>query len=192
MVRFVVIFGFIVSFAAGLMVGMVSHSSPAEAGSSVVVSQPPATTRSFGGGKGVLPAALNLTPEQQEKMKKIWSSSPPHERGSSDPRNQAREERDAAILALLNPQEKAKYDEIQKNFQDRMTALDRDFRDDFQRKVQETDAILTPEQSVKYQEFLSRHQPFDRGPRDRPDRGFHESNRRGEDRATSQPRSQTQ
>ena len=192
MVKLVVIFGFLVAFSAGFVVGIVSHAPPAEAGSPNVVAPRPATTRSFGGGRGILPAALNLTPEQQEKMKKIWQSGPPRAHGGDDPRNQAREQRDAAIQAMLTPEEKIRYDDIQKSFQDRMASLDRELREDFQRKVKETDEILTSEQSVKYHEFLSRHQPFDRGPRDRPDRGFHESNRRGEDRATSQPRSQTQ
>jgi Spy/CpxP family protein refolding chaperone len=183
----VVTFGFLISFAAGLTVGIARHSaSPAEGGLPT-----PATTRASAPQRGVLPAALNLTPEQQEKMKKIWGQNPAHGRSDqSDPRRQARDERDAALQALLTTEQNSKYAEIQKSYQDRVAAIEQEFRDDFNRKVKETDEILTPEQSVKYHEFLSRHQPFDRGSRDRGDRGFRDQNRRGDDRATSQPRSQ--
>jgi Spy/CpxP family protein refolding chaperone len=185
-VKFVVIFGFLVSFAAGFVVALGTKSPPAEAGSPKM----PATTRAFGPGRGVLPAALNLSPDQQEKMRKIWGSGPSHSHGGEDPRRQAHDEREAAILALMTPEQKTKYDEIQKQYQDRISAMDQEFREDFQRKVKETDEILSPEQSAKYHEFLNRHQPFDHGARDHGDRGFREPNRRGDDRATSQPRSQ--
>src|SRR4051812_21162896 len=126
MVKFVVILGFLISFAAGLAVGIGTHT-PAPA------AQPPATTRAVGQQRGVLPAALNLTPEQQEKMKKIWGEGPPHGHGDqNDPRRQAHDERDAALQAMLTPEQKAKYEEAQKSFQDRMSAIDREFRDDFQ------------------------------------------------------------
>jgi Spy/CpxP family protein refolding chaperone len=180
MVKLVVILGFAISFAAGLMVGFETHTPPAEASAPHM----PATTRGFGPGRSMLKDALNLTPEQQEKMKKIWAPR------QGDPRREARDERDAAMLALLSPEQKTQYDQIQKQYQDRINAMETDFREDFQRKVKETDEILSPEQSAKYHEFLNRHQPFEHGPRDRGDRGFHEPNRRGDDRATSQPRSQ--
>src|SRR5581483_603861 len=149
MVKFVVIFGFLVSFAAGFVVSREKRSAPADTGSA----RPPATTRAMGPGRGVLPSALNLTPDQQEKMRKIWGSGPPHARGGEDPRRTAHDERDAAIQAMLTPEQKIKYEEIQKQYQERIAALEQEFRDDFNRKVKETDEILTAEQSAKYHEF---------------------------------------
>src|SRR5437660_3721759 len=114
MVKLVVTLGFLVAFAAGLVVGMERHwTAPAEAGA------PPAPATHPAGPRGVLPAALNLTPEQQEKMKKIWGEGPPHGRGDqNDPRRLARDQRDAAVQSLLTAEQKTKYEEIQKDFQD--------------------------------------------------------------------------
>jgi Spy/CpxP family protein refolding chaperone len=187
MTKVVVIIGFLVSFAAGLVVGIGTKNLPDPKGSPA--GSPTSAPSTHPSGRGVLPMALNLTPEQQEKMKKIWSSGPPHGHNGDDPRRAARDERDAAIVALMTPEQKTKYDEVQKQYQDRLTAMDQEFREDFQRKVKETDEILSPEQSAKYHEFLNRHQPFEHGPHDHGDRGFRD-NRRGDDRATSQPRSQ--
>jgi Spy/CpxP family protein refolding chaperone len=187
MTRFIVIFGFAISFAAGLVVGMGKQwNPPAEAGS------PSPTTHPSGPPHGFLPAALNLTPDQQDKMKKIWQDEAERGRHEQfDRRNQCRKERDDAILSLLSPQQKTQYDDIQKTYREKNDAIDQEFRAEFQRKVEQTKEILTPEQRVKYDELLARRQSFDRGPRDRGDRGFRDSNRRGgDDHATSQPRSQ--
>src|SRR5438067_53651 len=166
MTRFIVIFGFAISFAAGLVVGMGKHwSTPAEAGS------PPATTHPS--GPHGMAAELNLTPQQQEQMKKIWQDVA--RRGHGDPqqpdrRQQYRAERDEALAALVHPEDKDKYEQIQKDYKDRTDALDREMRAPFENAVKATDEILTPEQRVKYHEMLSRHQ-FDRGPHDHGDRG---------------------
>src|SRR5689334_712825 len=106
MTKVVVIIGFLVSFAAGLVVGIGTKNPPAQAGSPTTAP----STHPSGPGRGVLPMALNLTPEQQEKMKKIWSSGPPRGHNGDDPRRTARDERDAAIQALLTPEQKTKYD----------------------------------------------------------------------------------
>lgn len=187
MVKLVVTFGFLISFAAGLVVGMQLHTlAPA------AVNMP--ATRPMGGPRGFLNAALNLTPEQQEKMKSIWAEDPGHNRNEqTERRNQCRKERDDAIQGMLSEQQKNQFEQIQKSYHEKNDAIDRDLRSDFQRKVEETNKILTPEQQSKYQELLAHRQQFDRGdrgPRDHGDHGFKDSNRRGDDRATSQPRPQ--
>jgi Spy/CpxP family protein refolding chaperone len=184
MVKFVVIFGFAVAFAAGLTVGM---GKPWNSSGALVSSAPtthPTTQRSF------LLAALNLTPDQQEKMKTIWADGGDFRREQMDRRNQCRTDRDDALVGLMSPDQKTKYDEIQKDYREKLDAIDQEFRAEFQRKVDETMKILTPEQQAKYRELLARRQAVDRGPRDRGDRGFRDQNRRGNDSATSQPRSQ--
>ena len=190
MTKIVVIFGFLVAFAAGLVVGLERRPAPPAHATG------PATTRASG-PRGFLPAALNLTPEQQAEMKKIWddASGPgPASHDQREKRDKARKERDDQLMALLSPEQKTQYEEIQKSYREKNDAIDRDLRADFQRRVEETNKILTPEQQAKYQELLAHRQQFDRGdrgPRDRGDRGFRDSNRRGDDRATSQPRPQT-
>src|SRR6476659_10235112 len=140
MVKLVVTIGFLISFAAGLVVGMQRHTlAPA------AVNAP--TTHPSGGPHGFLPAALNLSPEQQEKMKKIWAEDPNHSRSEQfERRNQCRKERDDAIQGLLSTDQKTQFEEIQKSYREKNDAIDRDLRADFQRKVEETNKILTPEQ----------------------------------------------
>jgi len=64
MTKLIVIIGFAVSFAAGLMVGMDSR----RAGNASHAS--PTTHPSY---PSWLVAELNLAPKQQEEMQKIWS-----------------------------------------------------------------------------------------------------------------------
>jgi Spy/CpxP family protein refolding chaperone len=115
----------------------------------------------------------------------------PNPREQRERRDKCRAERDQAIVALLTPEQKTRYDEIWKNYREKNETMDKELREDFQKKVEQTIEILNPEQRTKYQELLAKRQ-FDRGPRDHGDRGgFREPNRRGgDDHATSQPHSQ--
>src|SRR5205814_8998129 len=109
MTRFIVILGFAISFAAGLVVGMGRHVPPAEANS------PPPTTHPS--GPHGMAAELNLTPEQQEQMKKIWQDVA--RRGHGEPqqpdrRLQLRTTRDEALAALVHHDDKQKYEQLPK------------------------------------------------------------------------------
>jgi len=186
MVKLVVTLGFLVAFAAGLVVGMEKSSS-----STPLAGKP--TTQRSGGPRGMT-AELKLSPEQQEQMKKIWSDVA--RRGRNEPqqperRQQLRQERDEAITALIRPEDKEKYDQIQKNYRDQLDAMDREMRDAFDKAVKLTDEILSPEQRIKYHEILSRHQPGSRdhrGERGGERGGPRNSNSRGNEGATSMPR----
>jgi len=182
MVKFVVTLGFLVAFAAGLVVGIEKSVRPP------VVTNP--STRPSGPRGGGMTAELKLTPEQQEQMKKIWQDVAM--RGRNQPqqgerRQQLRVERDEAIAALVKPEDKEKYDQIQKNYHDQLEAMDRELHEAFDKAVKLTDEILTPEQRTKYHEILSRHQPGSGGPGHR-ERGPRGSNPRGNEGATSMPR----
>ena len=98
-------------------------------------------------------------------MRKIWSEmARAGGRGESDRRRQQfREERDKAILALIKPEDRAAYDAILENYRDQQQSMEREMRANFERAVEETNKILTPEQQAKYKEMLSRHRPPDRG-----------------------------
>jgi Spy/CpxP family protein refolding chaperone len=159
MTKVVVIIGFVLSFAAGLIVGLetkqTSVASPAS---------PPTTNPSHGhGGPGQLAVELNLTPDQQEKMKTIWSDVAKHGRGENeDRRRQLRSERDDAVTALIPAADKEKFEQIKKNYSDQMAAMDKEMHARFDEAVKKTREILTAEQRSKYDEILARHQ-FDRG-----------------------------
>jgi hypothetical protein len=75
--------------------------------------------------------------------------------------------------------------------------MEKEMRSRFEKAVEETNAILTPEQQVKYKEMLARHRPPDRdgrgGPRGGPggpggpDRSNVEHRRGSDAGATSRP-----
>jgi Spy/CpxP family protein refolding chaperone len=185
--KLVVIFGFIVAFAAGLMVGLATRT----AGVASPVAPASPTTRP-GGGRGgpggFLIRELALSPQQAEQLRKIWSASP-GPRDFDERRGELRRRRDDAVAALFSPADKARYDDIQKTYKQQGDALERQMRASFDGKVQQTKQILTPEQRAKYEDIVKRHQS-DRGPRGR---GGHDgppggnAGRRGEERAASRP-----
>jgi Spy/CpxP family protein refolding chaperone len=196
MTKLVVIIGFVIAFAAGLIVGLESRQTS-------VGAITPTTRPSRGGpGPGWLTSELNLNPQQQEQMKQIWSEVARHGRGEQeDHRHQLRTERDDAIAALIPPQDKEKYEQIRKSYSDQMAAMDREMRSRFDEAVKKTKEILTPEQRAKYDDILSRHQP-DRGDRGGarggpggpggPERNRDSTTRRGDFGGGASPRSSSQ
>lgn len=166
--------GFAIAFGAGwvMSAGWERRAQQAQAA--------PATAPAGRGG-GFLAAELGLTPEQQERMKKIWSEIARHGgREQGERRNQYRKERDEAIAALIRPEDKDKYDAVLKAYADRQAGLEKEMRAAYERAVEETKKILTPEQGRKYEETLKKREA-DRGARE------HDQGRRVEDRATSRP-----
>src|SRR5262245_17234543 len=105
MTRVVVILGFLVAFAAGLAVGAGYLGNRNAVGAGPGPSTRPMRDR------GWMERELNLTAEQKEQMRKIWSDLArggfPHD----DKRRQLRRERDEAIAALVRPEDMGKYDE---------------------------------------------------------------------------------
>lgn len=182
MTRLVVIFGFLVAFGAGLTVGYRAPRTSAGAGEG-----PRPTTRPSG-RDGWLAAELVLATEQREQLKKIWSESTRRNRGDQDDlRRQYRTERDEAVAALIRPEDKEKYAQAIKTYSDRMAGIDQLGREAYQIAVEQTKAVLTPEQRTKYEEILKRHGP----PPQRHTRASTENSagliRRTEGRATTRP-----
>src|SRR5262249_39249374 len=127
-------------------------------------------SRPFPGGPrgqhGFLTRELNLTSEQQDKLKEIWSNMAlmgPREQ--DELRRQYRTERDEAIAALIHTEDLPAYDKILKVHTDKLAVLDQQFRDAYQAAVESTKQILTPEQRTKYEEILKRNQAWEQGPR---------------------------
>jgi Spy/CpxP family protein refolding chaperone len=192
--------GFVVAFAAGLMTGVRSHTAPSVTPTSPSPLPPGPGTRPFPGGPrgqhSFLTRELSLTPDQQDKLKEIWSKMAilgPREQ--DELRRQYRNERDEAIAALIHTEDLAAYDKILKAHSDKLAVLDQQFRDAYQAAVESTKQILTPEQRAKYEEILKRNQAWDQGPRGGPRRGgdrppppgMDEEPRRAGDRATTRP-----
>jgi Spy/CpxP family protein refolding chaperone len=170
MTRVVVILGFLVAFSAGLVVGLNVRREPV----TVAGTTTKAVDRRVGPGGpgGFLATHLNLSPEQRQAMDKIWSEFGGRMRWEQDKkRHQCRDERDEAIAALVRPADYDKYDQILKNYTDRLADLDKQAKASFEKAVEDTKKILNPEQREKYERFLKQHEGprRDRGDRDRKD-----------------------
>ena len=171
MAKIMVVIGFLVAFAAGLAVGFemrrTSHAQAPTTTEPPVRTTGPSTRGSRSPG-GWIASELKLDAEQRKKMDAIWSDVARGGREESDKERDAlRKKRDEAILALVGADNKATYDDLQKQYRDDQQAMERKMRGRFEKAVEETKAILTPEQREKYEQLLARHRPPDRdGSRD--------------------------
>jgi len=184
--KLIVMLGFLMAFGAGLMSGLRTQrlqpqpQQQQQKPTIVSTAGSPATTPTtagagthpFGprGDRGsFLTRELNLTREQQDQMKEIWSPmATGRPREQDERRRQYRDERDEAIAALIRTEDLKAYDAILKDFQGKLTALDEEFRKSYEAAVEKTKAILTAEQRAKYEEILKRVQPGDRPGRGGP------------------------
>ena len=184
MAKFVVILGFILSFAAGMVIGSrraLITEAPANPTSSSPTTQSSRGDEKDGGRRsrsGYLTAELGLTSEQRERLDKIWSAVA-KANDQDERRRRYRRERDEAIADLVPPERLGDYDGVIDQYQDRIEALERKSREAYHTAVEQTKQILTSEQRARYEALLKRHN-WGPGDRDRHGKG-------AETRATSQP-----
>src|SRR5690348_1714870 len=104
--KLLILAGFLVAFAAGLVVGVQNRqiaalSRPGSAGSPAVPTTGSATRPAHHHG-GMLTEALGLSPDQQTQLNAIWSAIASQGRERDEARRQSRKERDDAIVALIH------------------------------------------------------------------------------------------
>jgi len=140
--KVILLVSFLVIFAAGVSVGMLL-SRPAKAGSS----------------HQHLREVLNLSPDQSEQMKKIWSDVMESGfRAQGERRSQYAQQRDEAVQALLTAEQRAKYDAVQQEYSKRMDELSAERKKKFEQAVAMTKKILTPEQAIQYDEWMKQRE----------------------------------
>jgi hypothetical protein len=103
--------------------------------------------------ESILSTELQLTQEQRDKMREIWSDSGLH-RDGFDRRRQMQKERDDAVVALLTPEQRKSYDQVQERFTQQMAEMAKEREAMFQKAVERTKAILNDKQRAKYVELL--------------------------------------
>src|SRR5947207_111331 len=130
MLKYLLVLGFAIAFGAGLVIGLEQR---------ITTPTTPTTTQASPRGRGFLTSELNLTPEQQEKMKKIWEGVRPPGR---EIMTNAKRERDEQIAALIRPEDKATYDQILKTYSDKQEQLNRQIQAAFHNAEQRTKEIL--------------------------------------------------
>jgi Spy/CpxP family protein refolding chaperone len=188
--KLIVIAGFIIAFAAGLMTGMQHRQTVTVVEPSTMPStRPQFRGRNNRGDPGIVIRELGLTPEQSAKMREIWSEvamrgGPNQE----DARRKLRQQRDEQMLALVPEANRAQYEQVQTDFAENIAKLDQEFRSAYDQAIEKTKKILSPEQRMIYEKILERNQwDRNRGGRGGPGRG----GRRDEDRDRSGKSQQT-
>ena len=166
---------FTVALGTGIVVGMGMTRAPAG---------PKPAPRSW------LVDKLQLSPEQSEKIKAVWSDNL-HDswKRHSDSIKQLRKDRDDALMALLSPEQKASYDKIVTHYNDQVTELNREQEAQFQAAASKTKDLLDDHQRQIYDELLKKgfRAPFGPrdgappGPHDGPRDGMHEGPHEGHD-----------
>jgi uncharacterized protein YdbL (DUF1318 family) len=138
--KFLIAVLFTVALGTGIVVGMgVSRTSPKT------------QDRGFW-----LAEELNLTPAQSEKMKTIWSDISRPGQNNFERRRQLQKERDDAVQALLNDEQKTAYLAVVEKFNAQVAELNHEREAAFQAAVESTKDILTDAQKTKYDELMKR------------------------------------
>ena len=124
-------------------------------GAGVVTGEVLARVRRPGPRKPWIEEELNLTGEQREKMREIWSEVMGKLREFRRDRHQAlQEERDEAIQNLLSVQQKTEYAEILKIYARESAALDEAAGKAFEEATRRTKELLTEQQLKAYDRML--------------------------------------
>ena len=109
-------------------------------------------------GRSWITRELDLTVEQREQMREIWSGVMGARRQQQrEQRRAIREEREVAIQNLFSEEQKAQYEEAMRLYEEKSAALDAERNAAFDRAVEQTKAILTERQRTKYEELLKRY-----------------------------------
>lgn len=148
--------GFAIMFAAGLAIGW-SLQNPAVAGLGGSTTRPSTEpAQRFPS----LSQELDLTPEQHAQMTQIWDAA----RASIDkPRREiglVQDERKTEIHTLLQTANlAAQYDDLQKKYDDRVSALRKEIDDTMHDAQARTRKLLTPQQLEKFDRVMREHGP---------------------------------
>jgi len=147
-IKIILVVAFLATFAAGAVTGLlVAHLSQ----------------RSH--GPSWLGAELDLTSQQREQIRNIWSEV----MGSMMPQRSEqgkalRQERDQAITALLTDEQRSRYDAVLKDYARKEAEMSEQRKQAFEAAIKRTKEILTPEQAAKYDELMQKQRERGFGP----------------------------
>ena len=101
---------------------------------------------------------MNLSPEQRQQMDAIWSDTKSKIHATFDRQRELDKQRDAAVLALLTPEQKTAYDKIKADHAAGRAELDKQ-RDALVHDANDrSKALLTDEQKARW-DTLSKEMP---------------------------------
>jgi Spy/CpxP family protein refolding chaperone len=103
---------------------------------------------------------LHLSQDQREKIKVIWTEAMKDHNYSSqrEKREALQKERDEALAALVTPEQKERFDEIQHTYRAKVDALSAEAKKVRDDAYEKTKAVLTEPQRVIYEELRKKRQ----------------------------------
>jgi Spy/CpxP family protein refolding chaperone len=136
--KIIVLVSFALVFAAGTAVGiLVQRSAP----------KPRHRPEPFAG--------LDLSAQQREQMREIWSErTGPGRPQMSERRRELEEEREEAFRALLTEAQEEQYEALIQEYEEKFAELYLERRKAFEEKLERTKEILTEPQREKFEEFI--------------------------------------
>ena len=97
---------------------------------------------------------LALTSDQQREMRRIWEDVRVKVQDCFSRAQKLQKQRDDEILALLNEEQKAKFEKIAKRFADLDRQITNEREEIFNAAINQTRKLLTDEQRTKYDKIL--------------------------------------
>jgi Spy/CpxP family protein refolding chaperone len=98
---------------------------------------------------------LQLSAQQREQMRGFWEHATDTSHDCMDRRAELQKKLDQEISDLLNNDQKTRYNELSRQYQQKFQKLETDQTLAFNQAVDQTNKILTPEQQKKYEQILS-------------------------------------
>jgi hypothetical protein len=139
----------VLALCAGVVAGLVAARMPSAKSAQ--------SSSSSDSGVGALAAELELTPDQQQQMRSIWQEVQAKVNRTFDDAQALQRERDQALVALLDDQQKAKFEKISKDYAQRFIDLSRGRDQTFNDAVERTKKLLSEQQREKYDQILKAH-----------------------------------
>jgi hypothetical protein len=173
--KLIVLAGFTVAFAAGLVTGY--QQSPTQPTAQRSTAAGPATNpmargpSTRGGMRPPPPASilareLNLDSSQRTQLEAIWREvALKGSREMEQQRREIRQKREDAVAALLEAEAAEQYRQILMTYEEEMNSLNNQWWDAYRNGVDKTKAILNPTQVERFDQILRRNTwGPDRGP----------------------------
>jgi Spy/CpxP family protein refolding chaperone len=169
--KLIVITGFLVAFAAGMMVGVRQRIEPAK--STVVTTIPTTGPTTYPGGRrggnrptpsSMIVRELALTPQQTQKMNEIFRKAANVGHDLDDQRHMLQQKRNDDIRNLAMQEQNDKYVKILKDYNDASEKITEEWQNVYTSAIKETKQILSDDQQKRYEEMLTRNHWDGRSP----------------------------
>jgi Spy/CpxP family protein refolding chaperone len=148
----------VLGLSAGVLAGLLAARLPGSSSHPVPPATPP------GGVPQGLVDELNLSNDQQSKMRDIWEGVRTRVHRSFDDAQQLQKDRDAALVALMTEQQKAQFEKISQEYAKKYADLEQKRQQAFEQAVQKTRNLLNGDQRKRYDEILKERVPANAPP----------------------------